>query len=159
MQPGSTKIIREPMGTVLIIGPYNYPLNLCVAPLAAALSAGCNVVLKPSEQMPAMSDFLAKHLPRYVDSDALTIVLGGIPETTALLDIKFDKVRSGRGEATSGDSVRRVTSLLTPLLVPRPRSSLLGKREKRSDELTRTRALGYSTYAFSLLTPSIQPAL
>ena len=51
MQPGTTKIIREPLGTVLIIGPYNYPLNLIVCPLAAAFSAGCNAVVKPSEQV------------------------------------------------------------------------------------------------------------
>lgn len=89
MQPASTYIVREPLGTVLIIGPYNYPANLILCPLAAAFSAGCNAMVKPSEQMPATANFFAKYLPFYLDQTVVT--LGAVPETTALLECKWDR--------------------------------------------------------------------
>ncbi|WP_163312759.1 aldehyde dehydrogenase family protein, partial [Klebsiella aerogenes] len=53
--PGSSQLMYEPLGVVLIIGPWNYPLQLLFTPLVGAIAAGNCVVLKPSEFAPATS--------------------------------------------------------------------------------------------------------
>lgn len=91
-QPGKSVIYPEPLGVVLVIAPWNYPLQLTLAPLAGALAAGNCVVLKPSEMAAATSQLLADRLPRYIDTNCLAIVQGGIDETTALLREPFDHI-------------------------------------------------------------------
>ncbi|MDX3452049.1 aldehyde dehydrogenase family protein [Streptomyces sp. ME02-8801-2C] len=90
--PARAWTVREPLGTVLIISPWNYPLNLALAPLIGALAAGNCVVLKPSEVAPATSSVLAHWLPRVLDPQAVAVVEGGVPETTALLEQRFDHI-------------------------------------------------------------------
>ena len=102
-QPGRCWIYREPVGVVLIVGPWNYPLQLLLVPLVGAIAAGNCAVLKPSEVAPAMSELVARRLPEYVDSDCVQVVEGGIPETTALLAERFDHIFY-----TGGGSVGRV---------------------------------------------------
>jgi aldehyde dehydrogenase (NAD+) len=92
VQPGRGKLIPEPLGVALIISPWNYPVYLLLTPLAAAIAAGNAVVLKPSELSPATSALLARLVPQYLDPDAVAIVEGGVPETTALLDQHFDHI-------------------------------------------------------------------
>ena len=82
MRPARAKVVREPLGVVLVISPWNYPVQLALTPLAGALAAGNAVVLKPSEVAPATSATLARLLPRYVDPTAVRVVEGGVPETT-----------------------------------------------------------------------------
>ena len=91
-QPGRSIIYPEPLGVVLIIAPWNYPINLTLVPVIGALAAGNCVVLKPSEVAPATSKLLANELPKYIDNDCLTVVEGAVPETTALLAEKFDHI-------------------------------------------------------------------
>ena len=63
-------IIRpEPYGVVLIIGSWNYPLHISLAPLAGAISAGNCAVIKPSEISPHTAEAIEKLLPRYIDQD------------------------------------------------------------------------------------------
>ena len=90
LQPASSTLLREPLGVVLIISPWNYPFQLLVAPLVAALAAGNTAVLKPSELAPATAALVERLLPRYVDRDAVRVVQGEVPETTALLEERFD---------------------------------------------------------------------
>jgi aldehyde dehydrogenase (NAD+) len=90
--PGTAKIIPEPLGVALVIAPWNYPVQLLLEPMAAALAAGNCVVAKPSELAPATAAVIARHLHRYVDDDAIAVVEGGVPETTALLENRFDHV-------------------------------------------------------------------
>ncbi len=85
VQPGSARYVYEPLGTVLIIGPWNYPVYLTLAPLVAALAAGNCAVVKPSEHAPAVATLLAKLLPTYLDPDAVAVVTGGPEETQELL--------------------------------------------------------------------------
>ena len=91
-RPGKAEVVREPLGVVLIIAPWNYPVQLLVAPLAAALAAGNAVVGKPSEVAPATSAALARLLPQYLDPDAVAVVEGGVPETTTLLEQRWDHI-------------------------------------------------------------------
>ncbi|MDQ2650958.1 MAG: aldehyde dehydrogenase family protein, partial [Actinomycetota bacterium] len=92
MQPGKGFVHPEPLGVVLVIAPWNYPVQLLVEPVAAALAAGNCVVAKPSELAPACSAALAEQLPRYVDPEAITVVEGGVDETTALLAERWDHI-------------------------------------------------------------------
>jgi aldehyde dehydrogenase (NAD+) len=90
--PGQAKIVREPLGVTLIIAPWNYPVHLSLAPLIGALAAGNCAVVKPSELAPATSAALARLIPAYLDQDAVAVVEGAVPETTALLDQRFDHI-------------------------------------------------------------------
>lgn len=92
MRPGRAEIVREPLGVVLVIAPWNYPVSLVVAPLTAALAAGNAVVCKPSEVSPATSAALARFIPEYLDASAVAVVEGGIPETTNLLEQTWDHI-------------------------------------------------------------------
>jgi aldehyde dehydrogenase (NAD+) len=90
--PARAKVVREPLGVTLIIAPWNYPLQLALAPLIGALAAGNCVVIKPSELAPATSAAIARLIPVYLDQDAVAVVEGAVPETTALLDQRFDHI-------------------------------------------------------------------
>ncbi|GAC1478818.1 MAG: aldehyde dehydrogenase family protein [Acidimicrobiales bacterium] len=91
-RPGRAWIQREPLGVVLVIAPWNYPVQLLLLPVAAALAAGNAVVAKPSELAPATSAAIARLVPRYLDPDAVTVVEGGVAETTQLLDQRWDHI-------------------------------------------------------------------
>ncbi|XP_049636849.1 aldehyde dehydrogenase family 3 member B2-like [Suncus etruscus] len=92
LQLSSTFIRKEPYGLVLIMGPWNYPINLTLVPLVGALAAGNCVVLKPSEISRSVERVLAQLLPRYLDPSCFTVVLGGPQETGRLLEEKFDYI-------------------------------------------------------------------
>ncbi|MGC9500226.1 aldehyde dehydrogenase family protein [Streptomyces sp. WG7] len=105
----------DPLGVVLVIAPWNYPAQLLLAPVVGALAAGNAVVAKPSELAPATSAALARLLPRYLDTEAVAVVEGGIPETTALLAERFDHVFY-TGNGTVGRIVMRAAAEhLTPV--------------------------------------------
>lgn len=91
-QPGRGRIHHDPLGTVLIIGPWNYPVQLVLAPLVGAIAAGNTTAIKPSEVAAQTSHTLARLLPQYLDPDAYTVVEGGVTETTALLDERWDHI-------------------------------------------------------------------
>ncbi|XP_076971060.1 aldehyde dehydrogenase family 3 member B2-like [Tamandua tetradactyla] len=88
----SAFIRKEPFGLVLIISPWNYPMNLTLMPLVGALAAGNCVVLKPSEVSKSSEKVLAEVLPRYLDQSCFAMVLGGPEETGRLLENKFDYI-------------------------------------------------------------------
>jgi aldehyde dehydrogenase (NAD+) len=89
---GRSRIIRDPLGVVLIISPWNYPVGLLLSPAAGAIAAGNAVVLKPSEVTPNTSAVLARYVPEYMDPEAIALVEGGVDETTALLEERFDHI-------------------------------------------------------------------
>lgn len=91
-RPARARIHQDPLGVVLIIGPWNYPIQLILAPLVGALAAGNAVVLKPSEVAEHASHVLAHLVPRFLDTDAVAVVEGGVPETTALLEECWDHI-------------------------------------------------------------------
>ncbi|CAM6009521.1 unnamed protein product [Sphagnum balticum] len=90
--PGTAMVVPEPLGVALLIAPWNFPLLLAIDPLIGAISAGCAAVLKPSEISPTVSSILAKLIPKYLDTDAIHVIEGGVPITTALLAQKWDKI-------------------------------------------------------------------
>ncbi len=85
-RPGRAWYQYEPLGVVLIIGPWNYPVHLVLAPLVAAIAAGDCAVLKPSEVTPSCAAVLAETVPEYLDPDAFAVVEGAADVTLGLLD-------------------------------------------------------------------------
>ncbi|MEV6042470.1 aldehyde dehydrogenase family protein [Streptomyces xanthochromogenes] len=105
----------DPLGVVLVIAPWNYPVQLLLTPLLGALASGNAVVVKPSEMAPATSAALARLLPRHLDTDAVAVVEGAVPETTALLAERFDHIFY-TGNGTVGRIVMRAAAEhLTPV--------------------------------------------
>ena len=90
--PGKSLIVSEPLGVVLVISAWNYPLSLAITPLAGALAAGNCAVVKPSEIAPHTSALLAELLPKYLDAEAVQVIEGGVAETTELLAQRFDHI-------------------------------------------------------------------
>ena len=64
-RPGQATVIPEPLGCVLIIGPWNLPFSLTLQPLISALAAGNTAVLKPSEQAPSVSALISRLIPTH----------------------------------------------------------------------------------------------
>jgi aldehyde dehydrogenase (NAD+) len=115
LRPGRCKIHREPLGVALIIGPWNYPLQLMLSPLIGAIAAGNAAVLKPSEVAAETSQLLAELIARHLDADAFATVQGGAVETSRLLEQKFDHVFY-TGNAAVGRIVMQAAALhLTPV--------------------------------------------
>ncbi|GCC16876.1 hypothetical protein chiPu_0020422 [Chiloscyllium punctatum] len=85
-------IRREPLGVVLIIGAWNYPMALIVQPLIGAIAAGNAAVLKPSEVSENTAQLLGELLPQYLDKDLYPVINGGVAETTELLKQQFDHI-------------------------------------------------------------------
>jgi aldehyde dehydrogenase (NAD+) len=91
--PGRGARYPEPLGTALIIAPWNYPLQLALSPLVGALAAGCNAVLKPSELSPATAAIIETVCREaFSDDGCVTVVQGGVEVSTALLAEKWDLV-------------------------------------------------------------------
>lgn len=115
VQPGSARIVREPLGVALVIAPWNYPVQLLLVPMAGAIAAGCAVVGKPSEMAPASSAAMARLAPRYLDQRAIALVEGGVAETQALLRERWDTIFY-TGNGTVGRVVARAAAEhLTPV--------------------------------------------
>ncbi len=113
--PAKSRIYYEPLGLVLIIGPWNYPFQLLMAPLVGALAAGNRAVLKPSELTPNTSGLIARLIAKYFSPDEVRVVEGGIPETAELLNSKFDHIFF-TGSTPVGRIVMRAASQnLTPV--------------------------------------------
>ncbi|XP_039435479.1 aldehyde dehydrogenase, dimeric NADP-preferring-like isoform X6 [Culex pipiens pallens] len=85
-------IYKDPYGVVLVIGAWNYPLQLTLVPVAGAIASGNCVLIKPSEVAPATSRFIAETIPKYLDPECYRVVEGGAKETSELLKQKFDYV-------------------------------------------------------------------
>jgi aldehyde dehydrogenase (NAD+) len=92
LRPARAQVVPEPLGVVLVIAPWNYPVHLLLLPMAYAIAAGNAVVGKPSEVSAATSAVLARLVPKYLDTEAVAIVEGDAPVVTALLDEKWDHV-------------------------------------------------------------------
>ena len=91
-KPARARIVREPLGVVLVIAPWNYPVQLSLSPLVGAIAAGNCAVLKPSEVTPATSAALARLVTEYLDTDCVAVVEGAVTETQALLAERFDHI-------------------------------------------------------------------
>ena len=89
LAPAFCELRREPRGTCLIIAPFNYPVSLSLGPLISSIAGGNTSILKPSELCPSVALVLEELVRKYFDQDVVTVVNGGIPQTTALLSHQY----------------------------------------------------------------------
>jgi len=113
--PAKSWIQHEPLGVVLIIGAWNYPLQLTMAGAAAAIAAGNCVIIKPSELAPATSAVIAKCVAEYLDTTAVQVVEGGVAETTELLEQAFDHILYTGGGKVARIVMSAAAKNLTPV--------------------------------------------
>jgi aldehyde dehydrogenase (NAD+) len=113
--PGRAWVQYDPLGVVLVIGPWNYPLYLSLAPLVAAVAAGNCAVIKPSELAPATSALLARWVPQYLDPQAVRVIEGDAAVTQQLLAAGFDHVLFTGGTEVGKKIMAAAAPTLTPV--------------------------------------------
>ncbi len=114
-KPGSSRVLREPLGVVLVISPWNYPVQLLLSPLVGSIAAGNTTLLKPSELTETVSSALAELIPQYLDPTCTTLVEGGVEETQALLAERFDHIFYTGNGAVARIVMRAAAEHLTPV--------------------------------------------
>jgi len=112
--PARSVVLREPKGVVLQLSPWNFPFNLSLAGICAAMAAGNCVLLKPSEISPMSERLLKDLLPRYLDPDAISVVTGGVAESTLLLELRWDHILYTGNGAVARIVQRAAAQHLTP---------------------------------------------
>lgn len=90
--PSSSRILKQPKGLVLVMSPWNYPIQLALVPLAAAISAGCCVLLKPSRYSVNVSRVLCEMFDSCFDSRLIKVVEGGHQANSELLELRWDHI-------------------------------------------------------------------
>ncbi|KXK28374.1 MAG: aldehyde dehydrogenase [Bacteroidetes bacterium OLB12] len=107
---GTTSEVQyEPKGVCLIIGPWNFPINLTLGPLVSCLAAGNTAVIKPSELTPNASRLISKLITEFFDEDMVTVVEGDAQTATQLLKLPFDHIFF-TGSPSVGKIVMRAAS-------------------------------------------------
>src|SRR5437763_15075568 len=117
LAPSHAEVRFDPLGVGLLIGTWNYPLMLTLSPLVAAISAGNCAVIKPSEVSLATGEAIARFLPEYLDRDAFSVVLGAVPETTALLEQQWDHIFFAGGTAVARVVMTAAAKNVTPVVL------------------------------------------
>lgn len=114
-KPASAVILRQPLGVVGIVAPWNYPLNLMLSPLTGALAAGNRAMLKPSELTPAFSEVLAKAVAETFSEDEVSVVTGGPEVATAFTAAPFDHLIFTGSTAVGRKVAEAAAKNLTPV--------------------------------------------
>ncbi len=114
LQPASAHIQRQPLGVVGIIGPWNYPLQLTLGPLVAALAAGNRVMIKPSELTPKSSALLADLLHAAFAADEVAVVQGGADVAHDFASLAFDHLFFTGSTAVGRKVAEAAAKNLTP---------------------------------------------
>lgn len=113
--PGRAKVWRDPCGVALILGPWNYPMQLLLTPLAGALAGGNAAVLKPSELAPRTAEAIARMIGAAFDPAEVAVATGGPEVAEALLDERFDHVFFTGSTATGRKVAAAAARHLTPV--------------------------------------------
>ena len=115
LQPGRAEVIPEPLGCVLIIGPWNYPFHLTVQPLVSALAAGNTAVLKPSEHAPATAALIGELIAAAFPPSTVQVVQGDGQVAAELLQQRFDHIFFTGGERVGKLVMAAAAQQLTPI--------------------------------------------
>lgn len=113
--PGQAWVQPEPLGTVLIIGPWNYPFQLMISPLLGAIAAGNCAILKPSEIAPATSQVVAKLIGNTFPPNYVAVCEGGVDTAQALLQLKYDHIFFTGGTRVGKIVMQAAAQHLTPV--------------------------------------------
>jgi coniferyl-aldehyde dehydrogenase len=113
--PARARILYQPVGVVGIISPWNYPFQLAIMPLIAALAAGNRVMLKPSELTPRTAQFLSEFLGGLFPAEQVAVVLGGPDAGAAFAALPFDHLFYTGSTAVGRQVMRAAAENLTPV--------------------------------------------
>ncbi|MHC5610129.1 MAG: aldehyde dehydrogenase [Nostoc sp.] len=111
----SAKIYPEPLGLVLIIGPWNYPFQLIISPLIGAIAAGNCAIIKPSEIASHTSHIIAEIIAKHFDPAYIAVVEGDVEASQKLLAEKFDHIFFTGGTAVGKIIMAAAAKYLTPV--------------------------------------------
>ncbi|KAI9892773.1 MAG: hypothetical protein M1814_001193 [Vezdaea aestivalis] len=114
-KPLAPKIRKDPLGCVLVIGAFNFPLQLSIGPFIGAIAGGNTAILKPSELSSHTAMVMQRMIEDYLDPSAYRVIQGAIPETTALLDLKWDKIFYTGGIRVAKIIAKKAAETLTPV--------------------------------------------
>jgi acyl-CoA reductase-like NAD-dependent aldehyde dehydrogenase len=113
--PGRARIVKQPLGVVGVIAPWNYPLYLAVGPLVSALAAGNRVIIKPSELTPRFGELLASLIARHFARDHVAVVNGGVDVARAFTGLPFDHLLFTGSTAVGSVVMGAAAKNLTPV--------------------------------------------
>ena len=115
LQPAQAFVQSDPLGCILIIGPWNYPFSLTLQPLVAALAAGNTAILKPSEHAPNVSNLIKKLIEKYFPLDIAQVIEGDGNTAADLTTQQFDHVFFTGGECIGKKVMEAASKNLTPV--------------------------------------------
>lgn len=110
------KIVSNPRGVVLVVSPWNYPLQLTLVPLVGAIAAGNTVVVKPSSYSPNVSAVIKKILSVF-DDEFVAVVEGGREQNAQLFDCKFDFIFFTGSQNVAKVLMQKASANLTPVML------------------------------------------
>ena len=114
-KPGRAQLIREPLGCVLLIGPWNLPFSLTLWPLVSALAAGNTAVIKPSEHAPATAELIEQVIPMHFAEDVVSVVQGDGEVAAHLVRQRFDHIFFTGGGRIGAKVLEGAAANLTPV--------------------------------------------
>lgn len=119
MFPSRSRIVSEPLGTALIIAPWNYPVQLLLTPLVGAISSGCTAVLKPSPYVPNVSKVTRQLIEDTFNDEYIAVVQGNRDVNAALLEERWDLIfftgSPALGKIVMGAAARNLTPVVLEL--------------------------------------------
>jgi aldehyde dehydrogenase (NAD+) len=113
--PSTDYIYKEPYGKVLILAPWNYPFQLALCPLISAVAAGNQVVLKPSELTPKISEIIAEIIGKVFDKNHVEVMEGGVEVAQKLLSERWDYIFFTGSVAVGKIVAKAAAENLTPV--------------------------------------------
>lgn len=115
--PSMSYVVKEPLGTALIVSPWNYPVQLLLNPLVGAIAAGCTAILKPSPYVPNVSQTIADMISETFDAEYITVVQGNRDVNTQLFAKPFDLIFYTGSPAVAHTVMEAAAKHLTPVVL------------------------------------------
>ena len=115
--PSSSYIVREPLGSTLILSPWNYPVQLLLNPLVGAIAAGCTAILKPSPYVPNVSKVLEDMIADIFEEDFVAVVQGNRTVNTELFKHRYDLVFLTGSPSLGRIAMEAQAKYLTPMVL------------------------------------------
>ncbi len=113
--PGRTELLCQPLGVVGVIGAWNYPVQLTLAPMVGAIAAGNHVMVRPSEIAPATGEILQKLLGEIYDASFVSVCTGGLEVSMAFSTLPFDHICFTGSSRVGKIIMQNAAATLTPV--------------------------------------------
>lgn len=115
--PSMSYVVKEPLGTALIVSPWNYPVQLLLCPLVGAIASGCTAILKPSPYVPHVSQVLADMIAETFAPEYITVVQGNRAVNKQLFELPFDLIFYTGSPAVAHTVMEAAAKHLTPVVL------------------------------------------